>query len=217
MAAVFGTASRAPFTSIVFALEVTQSYQGVLPVIITVVVAELVGEYLMTDSIMTEKLARRGMRVRHIYEFNPLRQIRISKLMSPLVAVDSKEKVIDVFREMNTPNHAFAGRKRLIVLRNGFPIGVVDRAYLFQGASTADPKLTVGRVCSKSFLKIQENEFGFEALRLMALRDAAFLVVIDSRKRAVGYVSRGDLIKAQKDKIADDTIVEKGIWARLFK
>jgi predicted transcriptional regulator len=217
MAAVFGTASRAPFTSIVFALEVTQSYQGVLPVIITVVVAELVGEYLMTDSIMTEKLARRGMRVRHIYEFNPLRQIRISKLMSPLVAVDSKEKVIDVFREMNTPNHAFAGRKRLIVLRNGFPIGVVDRAHLFQGASTADPKLTVGRVCSKSFLKIQENEFGFEALRLMALRDAAFLVVIDSRKRAVGYVSRGDLIKAQKDKIADDTIVEKGIWARLFK
>jgi H+/Cl- antiporter ClcA/predicted transcriptional regulator len=217
MAAVFGTASRAPFTSIVFALEVTQAYQGVLPVIITVVIAELVGEYLMTDSIMTEKLARRGLRVRHIYEFNPLRQSRISNLMSPLISVDSKERVVDVFREMNTPNHAFAGRKRLVVLREGVPIGVIDRAKLFQDASTADPELTVEDACTKSFFKIRENEFGFEALRLMSLNDVAFLVVIDGENKAVGYVSRGDLIRAQKDKIADDTIIEKGIWKRLFE
>jgi H+/Cl- antiporter ClcA len=217
MAAVFGTASRAPFASMVFALEVTQAYQGVLPVIITVVIAELAGEYLMTDSIMTEKLTRRGLRVRHIYEFNPLRQIRISNLMSPLISVDSKEKVIDVFREMNTLNHAFAGRKRLIVLRDGFPVGVIDRAKLFQAASSADPDMTVEQASTNAFLKIQENEFGFEALRVMTLNDAAFLVVIDSKNKAVGYVSRGDLIRAQKDKIADDTIIEKGIWARLFE
>ena len=217
MAAVFGTASRAPFASIVFALEVTESYQGVLPVIITVVVAELVGEYLMTDSIMTEKLTRRGMRVHHIYEFNPLRQIRITKLMSPLIAVDSKETVIDVFREMNTPNHPYAGRKRLIVVSDGVPTGFVDRAKLFQGASTADSNLTVEQVSTKAFLKISENEFGFEALKLMSLKNAAFLVVVDSKGKAVGYVSRGDLLRAQKDKISDDTIVEKGFLARLFE
>jgi hypothetical protein len=33
----------------------------------------------------------------------------------------------------------------------------------------------------------------------------------------VGYISRGDLIKAQRDKIVDDTIVEKGAWARLMR
>jgi H+/Cl- antiporter ClcA len=94
MAAVFGTASRAPFASVVFALEVTQAYQGVLPVIVTVVIAELVGEYLMQDSIMTEKLTRRGLRVHHIYEYNPLRQTRVSRIMSPPVTVDAKEKVV---------------------------------------------------------------------------------------------------------------------------
>jgi H+/Cl- antiporter ClcA len=217
MAAVFGTASRAPFASIVFALEVTQAYQGVLPVIVTVVIAELIGEYAMTDSIMTEKLTRRGMRVSHIYEFNPLRQIRISNLMSPLVAVDAKERVMDVFREMNTPHHPFAGRKRLVVLKDGAPIGVISRTKLFEGASTADPQLLVEQACSKSFVKIQENEFGFEALRLMSLNDVAFLVVVNEEEKAVGYVSRGDLIKAQRDKVADDTIIEKGIWARLFQ
>ena len=212
MAAVFGTASRAPFTSIVFALEVTQSYQGVLPVIVTVVIAELIGEYTMADSIMTEKLARRGMRVRHIYEFNPLRQVRISNLMSPLVAVDSKERVIDVFRKMNTPNHSFSGRKRLIVIKDGIPIGIVNRTKLFEAAATADPEFLVEQACSKAFVTIEENEFGFEALRLMALNDAAFLVVVDDKGKAVGYVSRGDLIRAQKDKVADDTIIEKGTW-----
>jgi H+/Cl- antiporter ClcA len=217
MAAVFGTASRAPFTSIVFALEVTQAYQGVLPVIVTVVIAELVGEYLMTDSIMTEKLTRRGLRVRHIYEFNPLRQTRVSSIMSPVIALDSKERVVEVFRLMNLPDHHFAKNKRLVVLKDGIAVGTVDRSQLFSGASKADPELTVGQVASKSFLTIREDEFGFEALRLMTLNDLPFLVVVDKNINAVGYISRGDLIRAQRDKIADDTIVEKGIWARLFK
>ena len=217
MAAVFGTASRAPFTSIVFALEVTQAYQGVLPVIVTVVIAELVGEYLMADSIMTEKLARRGLRVRHIYEFNPLRQTRVSTIMSPVIAVESKERVVEVFRLMNLPDHHFAKRKRLVVLKDGVAVGTVDRSQLFSGASNADAELTVGQVASKSFLTIREDEFGFEALRLMTLNDVPFLVVVGKNNKAVGYISRGDLIRAQKDKIADDTIVEKGIWARLFK
>ena len=217
MAAVFGTASRAPFASIVFALEVTQAYQGVLPVIVTVVIAELVGEYLMADSIMTEKLARRGLRVRHIYEFNPLRQTRVSSIMSPVIAVDAKERVMDVFRLMNLPDHHFAKRKRLVVLKDGIAVGMIDRSQLFREASKADAELTVGQVASKSFLTIREDEFGFEALRLMTLNNVPFLVVVDKNNKAVGYFSRGDMIKAQKDKIADDTMVEKGIWARLFK
>ena len=216
MAAVFGTASRAPFASIIFALEVTEDYQGVLPIIVTVVIAELVGEYLMADSIMTEKLTRRGLRVRHIYEFNPLRQTRVSSIMSPLVAVDSKKKVLELFREMNSPDHHFARRKRLVVLKDRAALGVVSRVELYEGASKADPELTVEQVCSKSFLTISEDEFGFEALRLMSLNNIAFLVVVDKVNAPVGYISRGDLIRAQKDKISDDTIVEKGSWARLF-
>ena len=170
----------------------------------------------MTDSIMTEKLTRRGLRVRHIYEFNPLRQTRVSSIMSPVIALDSKERVMEVFRLMNLPDHHFAKRKRLVVLKDGIAVGTVDRSQLFSGASKADSELTVGQVASKSFLTIREDEFGFEALRLMTLNDLPFLVVVDKNNNAVGYIS-GDLIRAQRDKIADDTIVEKGIWARFFK
>lgn len=217
MAAVFGTASRAPFASIVFALEVTQDYQGVLPVIVTVVIAELVGEYLMADSIMTEKLARRGLRVRHIYEFNPLRQIRVSRMMSPLVGVSADERVVDVFKLVNQPSHVLAARKRLVVLKDGVAVGVVDRARLYEGASMADPDMMVMQVASKSFLTVQQDEFGYEALRIMSVNDTPFLIVVDDSGKAVGYVSRGDLIKAQRDKITDDTHREKGLFNLIFK
>ena len=217
MAAVFGTASRAPFASIVFALEVTQDYQGVLPVIVTVVIAELVGEYLMADSIMTEKLTRRGMRVRHIYEYVPLRQIRISKIMSPLVSVDAKENVMQLFRQMNNAGNDFVKKKKLIVLKDGKAFGFVTREQLYEGAATADENLTVQEICSKNILTVPNNEFGYEALRLMALNDALFVVAVDQNSKPVGYVSRSDLTNAQRDKIADDTIVEPGLWRTHFK
>ena len=61
------------------------------------------------------------------------------------------------------------------------------------------------------------NEFGFEAFRMMTLSDVTFLVVVDGKNKAVGYVSRGDLIRAHRDKIVNDTIIEKGILARVFQ
>ena len=218
MAAVFGTASRAPFASIVFALEVTEAYQGVLPVIVTVVIAELVGEYLMEDSIMTEKLARRGLRVRHIYEVNPLRQVRVEKLMSPLIPVDAGKSALALFGELReSENHLLPNReKHIIVLKDKKPIGVMEEAQLYTATFDGDPKVTVEQVCSKNFLTIREDEFAYEAQTLITLKDAPFLVVLNRDHTPVGCISRGDLISAQRDKIAEDKIIERGLLSRLF-
>ncbi len=208
MAAVFGTASRAPLTSIVFALEVTKDYQGVLPVVVTVVIAELVGEALMDESIMTERLAGRGLRVRNFYEYNPLRQVRIKTLMSsPAQSVDAEEKAAVLRRQMSSSDHPFRLRKRLVVVREGRPIGVIEGDDINQPA--ADPQsVTVGEVCGKSFEQVSQDEFAYEGLRTMALRGVSFLVVVDSEGKLVGYLSQGDLMRVLKRKIEDETIVE---------
>jgi len=93
----------------------------------------------------------------------------------------------------------------------------VTREQLYAGAATADENLTVQEICSKSILTVPSNEFGYEALRLMALNDALFVVAVDQNSRPVGYVSRSDLTNAQRDKIADDTIVEPGLWRLHFR
>jgi len=49
----------------------------------------------------------------------------------------------------------------------------------------------------------------------MTQNDAEFLIVVDSSGRPVGSISHSDLIHAQKQKIADDTIVEAG-WLRTY-
>lgn len=212
MGAVFGTASRAPFASIVFTLEVTGAYQGALPIIVTVVIAELVGEYLMEDSIMTEKLARRGLRIRHIYEFNPLRQTRVNQLMSkPISYVEANQNVMSVYKLLGERTHEFWSRKRLVVLKDGKIFGIVDRNQIYDGAARAEPDLTIEKICSKNFFTVREDELGYEALKIMTLNDVPFLIVVDTQDLPVGYISRGDLARAQKHKIEDETIVERGL------
>ncbi len=62
MGAVFAAASRATFTFIIFAFEITRDYNSVLPLMLVSVIADGIAMLLMPNSsIMTEKLARRGL------------------------------------------------------------------------------------------------------------------------------------------------------------
>ena len=208
MAALFGTAARAPFTSIVFALEVTRDYQGAIPVVVTVVIAELVGEVLMEESIMTERLAGRGLRVRNYYEYNPLRQVRVSAVMtSPVSSVEADLPVAELSKMMSTNDSPLSLRKRIAVVRDGKPVGVIDRRQAEAAASDAGSP-TVGDSCTRDFQTIDRGEFAYEGLRTMALRGATFLLVVDEKGGLVGYLSQGDLTRALKRKVEDETLVE---------
>lgn len=209
MAAVFGSASRAPLTSIVFALEVTRDYQGALPIVVTVVIAELVGEVLMEDSIMTKRLAVRGLRVRHVYDYNPLRQVRIASIMSaPAVTVEASMPVVELYKLMTAVEHPFNLRKRLIVVSCEMPVGVVTREQAYMGAADANSNLIVREICVKEFESMGQDEYAYDALRRMSLSDVSFVVVTGDGGTVVGYLSRGDLVRALKPKIEDETLIE---------
>jgi CBS domain-containing protein len=67
MAATFGAATGATFTAIVFAFELTRDYAAVLPLMLAAVLADIVFNSLSQHSLMTEKLARRGVVVPRRY------------------------------------------------------------------------------------------------------------------------------------------------------
>ena len=82
MGAVFGAASRAAFTFIVFAFEITRDYNSVLPLMLVTVIADGIAILLMPKaSIMTEKLVRRGLRIHQDYEADVLQQMVVSETM----------------------------------------------------------------------------------------------------------------------------------------
>lgn len=67
MAALFTGCSRALLTSVIFALEVTNQPIGLVPLLGCCSVAYLVSSLVMENSIMTEKIVRRGTKVPHEY------------------------------------------------------------------------------------------------------------------------------------------------------
>src|SRR6202011_965873 len=82
MGAVFGAASRATFSFIIFAFEITRDYNAVLPLMLVSVIADGIAMLFMPNtSIMTEKLARRGLRVHQDYEADVLSQALVSETM----------------------------------------------------------------------------------------------------------------------------------------
>src|SRR5262249_46016087 len=77
MAAMFAGASRALLASVVFAFETTLQPLGLLPLLAGCPAGYLVSALLMRNTIMTEKLARRGVRVPSEYAADFLDRVHV--------------------------------------------------------------------------------------------------------------------------------------------
>jgi H+/Cl- antiporter ClcA len=87
MSSMFAGASRAFLTSVVFALETTGRIEALLPLLGACAASYLVSYFLMTNTIMTEKIARRGVRAPDSYEPDPLELVSVEQVMERRVPV----------------------------------------------------------------------------------------------------------------------------------
>ena len=94
MAATFGAATRATFTSIVFLFELTRDYNSILPLMLATVLAVLVASTLTRESIMTEKLTRRGLRVPSDYHADILRTTNVGSVMTASIETVHRDAVV---------------------------------------------------------------------------------------------------------------------------
>src|SRR4051812_7866825 len=85
MAATFGAATQATFTAIVFVFELTRDYDVILPLMLATVLADLVYSAVNEDSLMTEKLRRRGLRIGRHYGVDPFVNARVAEIMTSTV------------------------------------------------------------------------------------------------------------------------------------
>lgn len=81
MSSMFAGASRAYLTSIIFALESTMQSQALLPLLAACTASYLVSFFFMKNTIMTEKIARRGIYTPDAYEPDILRRIVVSQVL----------------------------------------------------------------------------------------------------------------------------------------
>lgn len=98
MAAMFAGAARALLTSIVFALETTRDADTLLPLVGACVASYFISFFLMRNTIMTEKIARRGVHTPHTYRPDLLEGIPVKAAMLQDMVMISLENTIGELR-----------------------------------------------------------------------------------------------------------------------
>ncbi|HWC64956.1 MAG TPA: chloride channel protein, partial [Thermoanaerobaculia bacterium] len=211
MAAIFAGASRALLTSVVFAFETTLQPLGLLPLLGGCTAAFLVASLLMRESIMTEKISRRGVRVPADYEADFLEQVLVRDVCSKDLATLAAEQTLDSAREWiasRAPGSA----------HQGFP--VVDAGGVLRGVLTRrnllDPDVpgarTLGELITRPPAAVFQDSTLREAADHMVREDVGRLPVIDRSGALAGFITRGDLLAAHRQRLAATYEPEPVIW-----
>ncbi len=81
LAAVMGGVMRSPLTGVVFPLELTHAWAELLPLVIAATAAYALSTLLLKRSVLTEKIARRGLHLTREYSVDPLELMLVSDVM----------------------------------------------------------------------------------------------------------------------------------------
>ena len=198
MAAMFAGASRALLASVVFAFETTLQPLGLLPLLGGCTAGYLVSSLLMRNTIMTEKLARRGVRVPSEYAADYLDQIHVADACSTDVITVRADQTIGWLRERAASHQGFP-----VVDANDEIVGVVTRRDFLDPAKDASAPVStlITRPPSVIFL---DNSLR-EAADHMVRENVGRLPVVPrlGPRRVAGIITRSDLLKAHEQRLAE--------------
>jgi CIC family chloride channel protein len=220
MGAVFGAASRATFTFIIFAFEITRDYNSVLPLMLVSVIADGIAMLLMPkSSIMTEKLARRGLHVHQDYEADVLAQTRVADTMDrELPVVTAAMKVGVLAERIARREPAVARHEALLVFDDtGNLSGIITRGDLIR-ALDKDPSgaMDVLEAGTSKLIVTHPDELISEAASKMLRYGIGRLPVVDraDHRKALGYLSRSGVMAARLRGFHDEHLREPGWFPR---
>src|ERR1039458_2303416 len=220
MGAVFGAASRATFTFIIFAFEITRDYNSVLPLMLVSVIADGIAMLLMPkSSIMTEKLARRGLHVHQDYEADVLAQTKVADTMDrELPTVTAGTKVGGLAERIARHDPAVARHEALLILDDtGKLSGIITRGDMLR-ALDQDPSgsMDVLEAGTSKLIVTYPDELVSQAASKMLRYDIGRLPVVDraDHGRAVGYLSRSGVMAARLRGFNDEHLREPGWFPR---
>jgi CBS domain-containing protein len=222
MGAVFGAASRATFSFIIFAFEITRDYNSVLPLMLVSVIALGIAILLQPKtSIMTEKLARRGLRIHQDYEADVLQQTAVSETMDrdvPTISADSN--VGELAKRIAQHDPAVTRHQGLIVLdKEGKLNGMITRGDVLRALDKMPSgEMTVSEASSRKLIVTFPDESLHEALAKMLRHNIGRLPVVERNdpRHVIGYLGRPGVLSARLRRLEEEHNREQGWIKSLF-
>lgn len=222
MGAVFGSASRATFAFIIFAFEITRDYNSVLPLMLVSVIADGIAMLLMPRaSIMTEKLARRGLYIHQEYETDVLQQVMVAETMDKSIPVlPAGMKISELSDRISRHDPEVSRHQGMFVMdATGQLAGLITRGDLMR-ALAGDPSgnSTVLDASSHDLIVTYPDESLHQAAAKMLRNNIGRLPVVDrdQSKRVLGYLGRSGIMAARRYRLDEEHVRESG-WVGLWK
>lgn len=197
MAAMFAGASRALLASVVFAFETTLQPLGLLPLLGGCTAGYLVSALLMRNTIMTEKLARRGVKVPSEYAADFLDTISVGGACTHDPVTFRADQTIGEVRESIAAHQGFP-----VVDANGDLIGVVTRRDFLERSDDMLVRDLVSRPPAVVYLDSSLRD----AADHMVRENVGRLPVVERArpKKVVGFITRSDLISAHARRLEEE-------------
>jgi CIC family chloride channel protein len=191
MAAVFAAAAEAPITAIMIVFEMSVDYTIILPLMVCVVIATLVGRGLLGSTVYEMKLQRRGIDWQRVRRPRFLGHVRVGSVQRKPPVVGSPEETLTMLAKELQGSDELA----IPVCDKEKFVGVVSASDLARAIGEGDgdkPLRTITRMLAERLAPEDSVE---RAATLMAEGAVPLLPVVDDRTQELtGIVTRRDVL-----------------------
>jgi chloride channel protein, CIC family len=203
MAAMFAGASRALLTSIIFAIETTGQSNALLPLLAACTASYWVSFLLMENTIMTEKIARRGVKTPHSYEPDVLEKVKVEQVIKENGLVLSEDNNIGEVREWLEKEKDFSSNFFIIVSNDNSFRGIISSSNLFSNHHA--PATLIGTLIKRKNISIAQQQTLRTAVEIMARENLDVLPVVSKDNNIVGVLSYRDIIAAYSQNMEESS------------
>jgi len=197
MAAMFAGASRALLASVVFAFETTLQPLGLLPLLAGCTAGYLVSSLLMRHTIMTEKLARRGVRVPAEYAADYLDRLHVGEACTREVVSLRADQTLAEGGAVTATHQGFP-----VLDAAGNLLGLITRRDYFG----KPPQTRVGDLITRPPAVAFPDTSLREAADHMVRENVGRLAVVEREdpRRIIGIITRSDLLSAHGRRLEEE-------------
>jgi CBS domain-containing protein len=197
MTAILGGTMRAPLTALMFAIELTGNIH-VLPALLCASVAGYGFTVLaMSRSILTERIARRGLHLTREYGIDPFDVMRVGEIMAqPVDTLPAAMPIAEVIAFFGSGDERH--KSYPVVSSDGRLAGLVSRGDVLRWTRGGfGPEDTLGDLCTVVGTAYPDEMAGALADRMSQGRFSRVPVIARDTRKLVGLVTRRELLRVR--------------------
>ena len=198
MSAMFAGASRALLTSIIFALETTAQSNALLPLLAACAASYFVSFFIMENTIMTEKIARRGVKTPDSYEPDILEKISVEQVIKENGVVVSEDNTVKEVKEWLGKEPDYNSAYFIISSNEGEYKGILSSSTIFSNLQSDDSR--VGSLIKRKNISVGIGSSLRTAVEIMAKENTDVLPVVskENNNSIIGILSYREIIASYK-------------------